>query len=180
MHSKGGFSTPKICLLCLLSVMLLTSVTSMAQESSSHTLVTGKSIIWPPLGTQLNVGSLPMNVTLSPDGTYAVVSDMGFGQSLTVVNASTGAFVSKFDYTNCNYGQSQTSNGRYYGLTFGKNGLLYVAQGGNNVIDVLNLSSNGILADLASLNATQPTDFPSGLATDTRSYLCPIRSSQLA
>lgn len=147
MHSKGVFSAPKICLLCLLSVMLLTSVTSMAQESPSRSLVTGKWITWPPLGTQLNMGSLPMNVALSPDGTYALVNDMGFDRSLIAVNASTGVFVSKFDYTNCNYGQSQTSNGWYYGLTFGKNGLLYVAQGGNNAIDLLNLSVDGILAD---------------------------------
>ena len=104
---------------------------------------------------------------------------MGFDQSLTAVNASTGAFISNIDYPNCNYCQSQTSNGLYYGLAFGKDGVLYEEQGGNNTIDVLNGSPNGILADLGSFNATQPTDFPPGLTTDTRSYLCPIRFSQL-
>jgi DNA-binding beta-propeller fold protein YncE len=151
--------------------MLLNPMTGVAQSASSRQLPTGKTISWPPLGTQLNVGSLPMNIILSPNGQYALVSDMGFDQSLTAINASTGGFVSNIDYPNCNYCPYQTTNGLYYGLAFGNNGLLYAAQGGNNTIDVLNLSPRGILADLGNFPATLPTDFPSGLATDTRGYL---------
>jgi len=139
--------------------------------AQSHTLVTGKQIMWPPLGTQVNVGSLPMNMVRSPNGNYAIVSDMGFDQSLTVVSAKTGGFVSTIDYPNCNYCNFQNSNGLYYGIAFGSNGILYAAQGAKNTIDVLNLASDGILADLGSFTATQPTDFPSGLATDARGYL---------
>jgi len=154
-----------------MALMLFTAMTGTAQTALSGLLVTGKFIAEPPLGTQLNVGSLPMNVVLSPNGHYALVSDMGFDQSLTAINASTGGFVSNVDYPNCNYCPYQTTNGLYYGLAFGSNGLLYAAQGGNNTIDVLNLSPEGILADLGNFNATLSTDFPSGLATDTRGYL---------
>ena len=171
MHSRLRFYSPKAGLLCLLTAILLTTITGVAQGPFSRTLVTGKNISWPPLGTQLNVGSLPMNIILSPDGKYALVSDMGFDQSLTSVNAKTGAFVSNVDYPNCNYCQFQNTNGLYYGLAFGSNGTVYAAQGGNNTIDVLHLSTNGVLADLGNFKATQPTDFPSGLATDTRGFL---------
>jgi len=152
----------------LLMLVMLVSIAGMAQ---SRRLVTGKNISWPPLGTQLNVGSLPMNIVLSPNGKYALVSDMGFDQSLTAINAKTGTFASNVDYPNCNYCYYQNTNGLYYGIAFGGNGTVYAAQGGNNTIDVLNLASDGVLADLGNFTATQPTDFPSGLATDTRGYL---------
>jgi len=139
--------------------------------AQSRRLITGKSILWPPLGIQQNVGSLPMNVVLSPNGKYAIVSDMGFDQSLSSINTQTADLVSNIDYGNCNYCYSQTTNGLYYGIAFGSNGTLYAAQGGNVTIDVLNLSPNGILADLGNFPATQSTDFPSGLATDNRGYL---------
>ena len=146
----------------LLLVLLGCSMT-MAQ---SNRLITGKKIS--PVGTQLNVGSLPMNIVLSPDGKYAIVSDMGFEESLTVVNTTTGASVSRVDYPNCNFCASQTANGLYYGLAFGRSGTLYAAQGGNNTIDVLHLAADGTLTEPDSIRATQPTDFPSGLATDHR------------
>src|SRR5271165_2041494 len=171
MHSRGRFAGPKFGLLFFLAAMLLTAMTGMAQTALSGLLVTGKYISSPQLGTQLNVGSLPMNIVLSPDGKYALVSDMGFDQSLTAISTKTGRFVSNIDYPNCNYCPFQTTNGLYYGLAFGSNGILYAAQGGNNTIDVLHLSPDGILADLGSFTATQPSDFPSGLATDTRGYL---------
>ena len=170
MHSEGRLSGAKFCLLGLLAATLLTSIFSMAQGPFQRQLPTGKSLNYPFLGTQLNVGSLPMNILLSPDGKYALISDMGFDQSLTAINASTGGFASNIDYPNCNYCPFQTTNGLYYGLAFGNNGLLYAAMGGNNTIDVLSLT-NGILADLGTFQATQLTDFPAGLATDSRGYL---------
>src|SRR5208283_3712355 len=159
----------------MLAAMLLTSSSSLAQ-TVSQLLVTGKSIILTPLGVQQNVGSLPMNIILSADGKYAIVSDMGFDQSLTVIDAKTGSFVSNIDYPNCNYCQQQTTTGLYYGIALGSNGTVYAAQGGNNTIDVLHLSAHGILADLGNFNATLPADFPSGLATDTRGYLYAVNN----
>jgi DNA-binding beta-propeller fold protein YncE len=153
-----------------MAAMSLTPIAGMAQSFQSGLLVTGKPISLPPLGSQLNVGSLPMNIILSPDGKYALVSDMGFDQSLTSINASTGAFVSNIHHPNCNYCQDQNTNGLYYGLAFGPNNTPYATMGGNDTIDVLHLSPNGILADLGTFNATTSTDFPSDLATDTPGY----------
>src|SRR5271165_4321950 len=165
LNPRWRFAAP-----LMLAALLLVSICSQAQ-TVSQLLVTGKSIIPWALGVQQNVGSLPMTIILSADGKYALVSDMGFDQSLTVINTKTGGFVSNIDYPNCNYCPLQTTNGLYYGIALGSNGIVYAAQGGNNTIDVLNLSPNGILADLGSFQATEPTDFPSGLATDTRGYL---------
>lgn len=103
MHSRIRFSGPKLGLFCLMATLLLTAMTGMAQNALSGLLVTGKIIPQPPLGTQLNVGSLPMNIVLSPDGKYALASDMGVEESLTALNAKSGGFVSNIDYPNCNY-----------------------------------------------------------------------------
>jgi YVTN family beta-propeller protein len=149
--------------LILASALLLASVPAVA---GSRRLVTGKQITYPPLGSQQNVGSLPMNILLSPDGKYAVVSDMGFRQSLSALSAKTGALVSSVDYPN----NLSFTNGLYYGLAFGSDGTLYAAQGANDSIDILNLSDKGILFETGSI-ATQAGDFPSGLAADTRGYL---------
>jgi len=70
MHSRGRFAGPKFGLLFFLAAMLLTAMTSVAQSALSGLLVTGKYISSPQLGTQLNVGSLPMNIVLSRDGKY--------------------------------------------------------------------------------------------------------------
>ncbi len=130
VHSYG----PKFGLVCLMAVMLLSAMPGVSQNATAGLLVTGKYITLPPLGTQLTVGSLPMNTILSPDGQYALVSDMGFDQWLTAINAGTGAFVSNVAYPNCNYCEEQTTNGLYYGLAFGNADMLYAAQGGNNTI----------------------------------------------
>ena len=105
------FATPLV-----VALLMLTSISGTAQ---SRRLITGKSILWPPLGVQQNVGSLPMNVVLSPNGKYALVSDMGFDQALSAINSQTGDLVSNVEYENCNYCNFQNSNGLYYGLAFG-------------------------------------------------------------
>ena len=111
MQSRARSSGPQSRLLCLMAGLLLTAMTGMGQNFRAGQLATGKVLTLPPLGTQLNAGSLPMNVILSPNGQYALVSDMCFDQSLTSINASTGAFASNIDYPNCNYCYSQNTNG---------------------------------------------------------------------
>src|SRR5215471_3849383 len=167
LHRNAGRRSYSLKALLLLLVLFI-AMPSMAQ---SVQLVTGKSITSPPLGTQVNVGSLPTNMILAPDGKYTIVSDGGFDQSLSAIDTSSGSVVSSIFYDNCDYCQSQTSNGLYYGLAFGTNGTLYAAQGANHTIDLLSLATNGTLTDLGNFPATQPTDFPSGLATDNRGYL---------
>jgi DNA-binding beta-propeller fold protein YncE len=143
---------------------MLVPITSVAD--SSVQLVTGKSIVSPPLGTQQNVGSLPMNMILSPNGKFAVVTDMGFRQSLWSIDTRKGDGVAHIDFPN----NVAPSNGLYYGLAFGNTTTLYVAQGANDTIDVVNLSDLGELSEIGSIK-TKPGDFPSGLATDSRGYL---------
>lgn len=129
-------------------------------------LVTGKKITLPPLGAVQNVGSLPMNIVLSPSGKYAVSTDMGFRQSLWSIDAKTGAGVSHVDFPN----NADGSNGLYYGLAFGPDGKLYAAQGAHDSIAVLALAADGTLTQTGSI-AAQAHDFPAGVATDSRGYL---------
>ena len=70
--------------------VLLSALVPMAHADglAPTQLVTGKMIS--PVGTTQNVGSLPMNMILTPDGKYALVSDMGFREYLTCLNAKTG------------------------------------------------------------------------------------------
>ncbi len=151
-----------ICLLAVLSISLVT-----AQEPTR--LVTGKRITLPPLGTRQNVGSLPMNIILSPNGKYAVTTDMGLRQSLWSLRTSNGVGVSHVDFPN-NPGPNATTNGLYYGLAFKPDGTLYAAQGNNDSILILKLSSSGQLTQTGSIK-TKKNDFPSGLALDRRGML---------
>jgi len=74
-----------------LSVMLATT-TLLAQS----TLVTSKKIT--PAGSNITIGNLPMNIIKSPDGKFAITTDMGFSQYLSSVDLSTGAVVSQVPY----------------------------------------------------------------------------------
>ena len=71
----------------LLSILAVVSSNAIAQPNP---LVTGKSITLPSPGVQQNVGSLPMNLVLSPDERFAISSDMGFRQSLWSIDTRTG------------------------------------------------------------------------------------------
>jgi hypothetical protein len=77
-----------------LLLVLFVSVSGMGQ---SRRLFTGKSIACPPLEVQQNVGSLPMNPVISPNGKYAIVSDMGFDQSLGSIHTQIGNTVSNVE-----------------------------------------------------------------------------------
>jgi len=152
-----------------LSVMLATT-TLLAQS----TLVTGKKIT--PAGTNTTIGNLPMNIIKSPDGKFAITTDMGFSQYLSSVDLSTGAVVSQVPY-GLQPPAVTDSVGLYYGLAFApgppaQDGsyTLYAAQGQNQTIAVLSLSSTGALTSVSSI-ATGANDFPSGLATDDKGYI---------
>ena len=144
--------------------LMLASSTLLAQSQ----LPIGRKIS--PAGTNTEIGSLPMNIILSPDGNYAITSDMGFNQYLTSVDTTSGATVSQVTF-GLQPNDSYSPYGLYYGLAFapGRNPdgsyNLYAAQGQNQSIAVLNLSSTGILTLTGSI-PTNSTDFPSGLATD--------------
>ena len=79
--------------------------------------MTGKKITLPPLGTQANVGSLPMNEILTPDGKYAITTDMGFRQSLHAISTTTGQDAgSPLQFGHDNGDGTYGPPGLYYGL----------------------------------------------------------------
>ncbi len=151
-----------------------------AAAQSPNPLVTGKKITVPALGTQANVGSLPENMILSPDGAYAVSTDMGFRQALSVVDTRTGKLVSQTPFSTdlSQTGASAADPKKvnlYYGLAFApkanSNGsyTLYASEGSNASVGVYALAG-GTLTRIGTI-ALAPGDFPAGLATDGRGYL---------
>src|SRR5262249_59998527 len=154
----------------VLSLVLLAISSAALVGQTADQLVTGKSITTPPLGRLTNVGSLPMNLILSPSGKFAVSTDMGLRQSLWSIHTSNGTAGSHFDFPN-NPGPNATSNGLYYGLAFKPDGTLYAAQGSNDSIAVFSFSDvDGSFSSAGSIK-TMKGDDPSGLALDSRGIL---------
>ena len=157
-----------------------------AGAQNQNPLPTGKRITLPPLGVQANVGSLPMHMILSPDGRYAVATDMGFRQALSVVDTRSGALLSQTPFLTDVNQKLQTNQtalsasdpkqvNLYYGLAFAPTAnrdggyTLYASQGSNAAIGVYSLA-NGVLTSTGAI-ALKPGDFAAGLATDARGYL---------
>jgi YVTN family beta-propeller protein len=158
-------------------------------SATEKSLITGKRLTLPPLGTQTNVGSLPFNLVLSPDGQYAVSTSTGFREFLVAVRTGNGTVSSSLDFNGKNTATG-AQEGLFYGLVFGPTPgadgsyTLYAAQGNENTIAILTLSKAGVLTDTgkrfhgntpsSSLNAplgVAPVDTPSGMALDARGYL---------
>ena len=161
--------------LSILAAPTIAQNPQLAAISSPNPLVTGKSITQPPLGTQTNVGSLPMNMIATPDGKWAVSSDMGFRQSLHVLSTTTGkdagpALVFGKDNGNGTF----APGGMYYGLAAQSNpdgsSTVYVSEGAVAVIAVVNISPSGT-PTLTRTIALKAGDFPAGVALDARGYL---------
>ena len=129
-------------------------------------LVTGHTID-PRLATTQNVGSIPFNMILSPDGKYAITTDQGYRQMLCSIRTSDGVGVSSLEYPRLPLDEQ---NGLYYGLAMTPDGTLYAAQGADDAISVLRLDRDGKLSRQRSI-PTRPGDFPSGLALDDHGRL---------
>ncbi len=137
------------------------------QRAATERLPTGRAIAATMPAARQAVGHLPMNLAMSADRRFAVVSDMGQRQSLTVLRASDGRLVSSVEFPKT---PSQRRNGLYYGLVLADDGTLYVAQGGNASVAILKLDDAGALTRGDTI-AAQPGDFPAGLALDGRGFL---------
>ena len=159
--------------------------------SAVNPLVTGKSITLPPLGTTTNVGSLPMNMIVTPDGKFAISTDMGFRESLHVLSTTTGkdagpALVFGPDRGDTTFGP----NGLYYGLAAQSNpdgsSTVYASEGtitpprpadgsapppNTGAVAVVNVSPAGTLTLVKTITLKNPGDFPAGVALDSRGYL---------
>lgn len=131
----------------------------------------GRSISVEPLVNQ-DVGSLPINMVLSPDGRFALCTSQGYREHLCSIRTSDGAGVSYLNFQNRKKSDDPKlqSKGLYYGLAVSADGLVYAAQGAHDTIAVVRLHPDGKLERVSSLQ-TEPNDFPSGLALDGRGRL---------
>jgi len=141
---------------------------------AQNPLVTGKQITLPPVGSTQNVGSLPMNLVLTPNGKYAISTDMGFRQSLWAIDVKTGKGVSHIDFNTPS--AASPANGLYYGLAIRDNNdgtsTVFASQGGNSSIAVIDISATGVLKQTGTIAMhNRPGDFPAGLALDGRGFL---------
>src|SRR4051794_4726888 len=137
-------------------------------------LVTGRAIT-PTTSTSQNVGSLPVNLIPVRDGRFVVSTDAGYRQWLWVIRTEDGAGVSHVGFSNKPPGPmpvtaAQKTNGLYYGLAYSPDGVLYAAQGNHDAIAVLSLDNDGRLTEERAIK-TKKSDFPSGLALDTKGRL---------
>jgi len=173
----------------LLPLLLIILLCNCSHAPATLPLNTGK-FITPATQSSWDVGNMPMNLVLTPDGRYALATDMGYREALWSIRVSDGQGVSHLDF---NYiaphkkhaasvkpaGEddddptapgSPKSIGLYYGLAVGPNGAAYAAQGAHDSIAILNIASDGTLTLQDSIK-TRPLDFPAGIAIDRRGLL---------
>ncbi|HZZ43740.1 MAG TPA: beta-propeller fold lactonase family protein [Tepidisphaeraceae bacterium] len=168
---------------------LLTFSCSSQPNNTLPRLITGKSISTRPAVAQ-DVGSMPMNLLLTPDGRHVISTDMGYHQALWSIRVADGKGISHIDYlnedtkstahpvapageadTNPSPSRPSKTNGLYFGLAFSADTrTLYAAQGGHDSIAILHLSPEGALAESDTLY-TKDRDFPAGLALDSKGLL---------
>jgi YVTN family beta-propeller protein len=127
--------------------------------SSLDRVSTGKAIR--PVGSSVAVGSYPVNSVLSPDGQFAVVTDIGFRQQLSVIRLSDGKLVDRVEF---NENKAATNRGLYYGLAFNPSyHKLYVSEGAEDAISIFDLSDEGKLTQQErriKLTAPKERKFP--------------------
>jgi YVTN family beta-propeller protein len=129
-------------------------------EPPGTQLPTGKFI--KPIGESVDVGSYPANMAVSPDGKYVVVTNTGFRQQLSVLDALTGALKDKVEF---NLGPKGEQLSLYYGLAFDSNGQLYASNGPLDQISVFNLSADGKLIAAGTIDdASGKNDEPNFVA----------------
>jgi YVTN family beta-propeller protein len=125
---------------------------------SMRSLATGKWIT--PEGFQAEVGNFPANMALSQDGKYVVVTNTGFRQQLSVLDADSGALVAKVD---SNGARDRQKEALYYGLAFAKQGdetFLYASRGVQDKVSVYRLGKDGALTFVKDLANPAPAGSP--------------------
>lgn len=101
-----------------------------------------------PEGTHAEVGSYPLNMALTKDRKYAIVTTCGYREALSVVDVSTGAVVSQFDYKTSK--NNPDKDGLYYGLAIHpKTGDVYVSRGAQDKVSAYHVE-NGKIAEVGT------------------------------
>jgi YVTN family beta-propeller protein len=114
-----------------------------------------------PEGKQTDIGSFPVNLLLSPDGKYVVVTEAGFREHLSVLSAEDGRLVSQLAFNAVRPGEQKAKQALYVGLAFaptsGDTHTLYVSRGPEDRVSVFTLDADGQLKDTGrSLNNPSP------------------------
>jgi YVTN family beta-propeller protein len=119
-----------------------------------------------PAGSQTEVGSFPVNMAISPDGRWIVVTDTGPRQYLSVLSAADGRLASQIAFGAEGSGRRRRQPALYTGLAFGpgsdpKSGTfrLYAARGAEDRISIYDLGPDGKLADTGK-DLDDPTSGP--------------------
>lgn len=126
------------------------------QRAPDQTLVTGKKISSDLSG--IEVGSFPISMTKSPDGKFIVVTNVGYREQLSVLDAQSGRLISRREFAK----KSRTEKGLYFGLAFGTvNGktILYASQGAQDVVGLYELSAQGELSPLGAIEDPAPESY---------------------
>lgn len=133
---------------------LLLVVTSSAPYAQDK-LPTGRAIT--PQGRSIPVGSFPANMQVSPDGRFIAVTNTGYRQYLSILDAADGHIASQVSVNGTRGGHKQ---GLYYGLAFvaGAGGYrLYASRGTEGKVEIYDLSADGQLSDTDQFLAEPPS-----------------------
>ncbi len=141
-------------IIVILAVLLIASH-SRSGVDEPVPLPTGKLIT--PVGSHTAIGSFPVNMLLSPDGKYVIVTNSGYRQYLSVLGAENGKVVSQIQV-----GGGRDKSGLFYGLAFGPSegdaATLYASRGAEEKVAIYTLSADGILTDTG-----KSLDAPTGI-----------------
>ncbi len=139
-------------------------------QSDSNILVNGRQIT--PAGvTSGPVGNMPLNITLSPDGKYAVTTSSCLNARLSTLRVSDGEVVSSLAFPADD--PNIPNGGLFYGLVFDPTPhdggfVLYAAQGAYGTVAVVTLASDGTLTQTGTIPSQpvpyMPVDQPAGIA----------------
>ena len=127
-------------------------------------IVTGKFIS--PAGEQVEVGSSPINMKLSPDGRFIAVTDCGYREQLTILDAKSGEVLSKRPFV----GDRSDPSGLYYGLAFreiGGNTQLLVSRGAQDLITIYDVKADGstkAAGEMSDPAPESPGNYPHNVA----------------
>ncbi|RYF57360.1 MAG: hypothetical protein EOO39_35535, partial [Cytophagaceae bacterium] len=116
----------------------------------SKPLVTGKSIT--PTGEQTSVGSFPVNMILTPDRRFAMITGSGAREYITVINTANGKIVSQIGFNAARKDLPKQKQDLYYGLVLGPVAAdgshpVYASRGSENMVSLLTLAADGTLTD---------------------------------
>lgn len=133
--------------------------------SAQTMLPVGKMI--QPAGDGTPVGSYPANFVVDSSGEYAIVTNIGFREYLSVIRIRTGEIVTKLDFNA--EPKDVLRDGLYYGLALDPNTRrLYVSYGAKDEIGVFQLGEDGSLTKAGSILNKAPKEYvqplhPAGL-----------------